>query len=290
MLVILTKDGSFILLSKIKILISILIASTQLLFGWLNMGYWGLIYSTIVVQIIAFTIYFRPFFIQYSNSFALFTRSDMKSVMIDNWRMPLIVLPGNFINNLTQSLPVFFLGRIDYQVLGYFSLARRIIDFPLKFITAAAQRLYIKELTDEVQTTGLGQMTFRKNLKLYGIIATILFLGIITLTKPLVPILFGAKWTLAVPYIILLGFLFSVRFVFGSLSFVMVLGKAPKFDIYWQVGFGLIITLVFLLSDYLSWSPLQSITIYTIAGVFSYFTYGFLCYKVANSRRILSIS
>jgi len=290
MLVVLTKDGSFKLISIIKIIVSILVASTQLFFGWLNWGYWGLVYSTIIVQMISFVFYFKPFYMQYKCDFKDISFNSSKIIMKAYWRLPLIVFPGNFLNNLVQSLPVFFLGRVDSQILGYYGLAQRVIGFPLKFLTAAVQRLYVKELTDEIEKTGIGVKAYRKNLKLYGIIAMVLILGLLIFTKHLLPILFGDEWLLAAPYVIVLGILFSVRFIFGGLSFVMVLGRAPKIDIFWQVFFSVVMTLSFLVCEFLEASPFITMLSYVLVGVFSYLFYGVLSYKVANSSSYLCVS
>lgn len=287
MLVALTKDGSFKLISFIKIIVSILVASTQLFFGWLNWGYWGLVYSTIIVQMIAFVLYFKPFYMQYKRDFKDFSFNCSKIIMKDYWRLPFIVFPGNFLNNLVQSLPVFFLGRVDSQTLGYYGLAQRIIGFPLKFVTAAVQRLYVKELTDEIEKTGIGVKAYKKNLKVYGIISIVLIFGLLAFTKPLLPYLFGIEWIPAVPFVLILGILFSVRFIFGGLSFVMVIGKAPKIDIFWQVFFAVVITLSFLVCESLEASPFITMLSYVLVGVFSYLLYGVICYYVAKSKKYL---
>jgi O-antigen/teichoic acid export membrane protein len=288
MLVALTKDGSFKLISSIKIIVSILGASTQLFFGWLNLGYWGLVYSTIMVQMIAFILYFKPFYVQYKDDFKDFSLKSSKIIMKTYWRLPFIVFPGNFLNNLVQSLPVFFLGRVDSQILGYYGLAQRIIGFPLKLVTAAVQRLYVKELTDEIEKTGIGVNAYKKNLKIYGMIAFVLILGLLTFTKPLLPILFGNEWLPAVPFAVVLGILFSVRFIFGGLSFVMVLGKAPIIDIYWQVFFAVGMTLSFLVCESLEASPFITMLSYVLVGVFSYLVYGVISYTLAKSMKYLS--
>jgi O-antigen/teichoic acid export membrane protein len=288
MLVALTKYGSFKLISSIKIIVSILGASTQLFFGWLNLGYWGLVYSTIMVQMIAFILYFKPFYVQYKGDFKDFSLKSSKIIMKTYWRLPFIVFPGNFLNNLVQSLPVFFLGRVDSQILGYYGLAQRIIGFPLKLVTAAVQRLYVKELTDEIEKTGIGVNAYKKNLKIYGMIAFVLILGLLTFTKPLLPILFGNEWLPAVPFAVVLGILFSVRFIFGGLSFVMVLGKAPIIDIYWQVFFAVGMTLSFLVCESLEASPFITMLSYVLVGVFSYLVYGVISYTLAKSMKYLS--
>jgi len=288
MLVALTKDGLFKLISSIKIIISILVASTQLFFGWLNWGYWGLVYSTIMVQMIAFILYFKTFYVQYKGDFKDFSINNSIIIMKTYWRLPFIAFPGNFLNNLVQSLPVFFLGRVDSQTLGYYGLAQRIIGFPLKFVTAAVQRLYVKELTDEIEKTGIGVKAYRKNLKIYGIIAFVLILGLLTFTKTLLPILFGNEWLLAAPYVILLGILFSVRFIFGGLSFVMILGRAPIIDIYWQVYFSVVMTLSFLVCEYLDASPVITILTYCVCGIVSYLIYGLISYNISKSKHLLS--
>ncbi|MBM3453885.1 MAG: hypothetical protein FJX80_01920 [Bacteroidetes bacterium] len=288
MLVALTKEGSFKIISSIKIIVSILVAFTQLFFGWLNWGYWGLVYSSIVVQMIAFALYFKPFYMQFNGDFKDFSFMRLKILMKTYWRLPIIVLPGNFLNNLAQSLPVFFLGRMDSQVLGYYALAQRIIGFPLKFVTAAVQRLYVKELIDEIEKTGIGVNAYRKNFKIYGIIAIILIFGLLVFTKPLLPFFFGNEWLPAVPYSIVLGIFFCVRFIFGGLSFVMVIGKAPKVDIFWQVFFAILMTLSFLVCEFLDASPLITILAYVLVGVFSYLIYGVITYTVATSKNYLS--
>lgn len=289
MLIILTKEGSFYLLAKIKIVLSILVAITQITFGYMNWGYWGLLYSTLLVQAIAFTMYFFPFYKELKSWFYAIELKEVKAIFSRNWRLPLLVLPGNFLNNIAQVIPVFFLGRIDYSVLGYFSLARRLIDFPLKFVIESIQRLYVKELTDEVAATGKGDVTFKKNLKILSAIAIVLFFGIITLTKPLLPLFFGEEWIPATSFVIVLSVLFCFRFIFGGLSFVLVLGKAPKLALWWQVSFCILMTLVFVLSEFFNWKPLITISIYTIVGVFCYSIYGFLSYKVSKSKEILSV-
>ena len=283
-----TKQGNYFLLSFIKILVSILVATTQISFGYLNMGFLGLLYSTLIVQIIAFLIYILPFIKSQIQNFKHINISTIKILIKDNWRLPLLVLPGNFLNNLVQNLPVYFLGWIDSKVLGYFSMARRIIDFPLKSINSATYRLYVKELTDEIILSGVGKNTFSKNLKLYSLISVILFLMILIFTKPILPLLFGDVWTPAVPYILILGLLFSIRFIFGGLSFIMILGKAPKLDLIWQICFGTFVACVFYLGIYYEFSAINVIKMYVISGVISYLIYGMLCKKVAYSSYYLS--
>jgi O-antigen/teichoic acid export membrane protein len=288
LLVWLTKHGSYLLLSKIKILVSLLVAATQIGFGYLNIGFLGLLYSTLIVQIIAFLIYFTPFIKTQYRNFKYINLFSIKSLLKDNWRLPFLVLPGNFLNNLIQSLPVYFLGWIDSNVLGYFSLARRIIDFPLKSINSAVHRLYVKELTDEIIASGVGIKTFSKNLKLYSLISLVLFVMVLIFTKPILPLIFGELWIPAVPYIIILGFLFCVRFVFGGLSFIMILGKAPKLDLIWQIFFGSLVSFVFYVGIYYDFSVINIIIMYVIMGVFSYLFYGYLCNKISYSKYYLS--
>ena len=289
MLVVLTKGGSFKLISSIKIIVSILVASTQLFFGWLNLGYWGLVYSTIMVQFIAFVLYFKSFYKQFQDNFKDLSFNTSKIIMKTYWRLPFIVFPGNFLNNLAQSLPVFYLGRFDSQILGYYGLAQRIIGFPLNFVTAAVKRLYVKELTDEIEKTGIGVNAYNKNLKIYGMIAFVLILGLLAFTKPLLPILFGKEWLPAVPFVMILGILFSVRFIFGGLSFVLVIGKAPIIGMFWQVYFAVVMTLSFLVCELFEASPFITLLSYVLVGVFSYFFYGVISYSIAKSKKYLSI-
>jgi O-antigen/teichoic acid export membrane protein len=289
MLVVLTKSGSFKLLSRIKIVVSLLVASTQLLFGWLSLGYWGLVYSTIVVQFIAFVLYARPFFREVRSQGHELTKESIVSVLSVHWRLPALVLPGNFLNNVVQVIPVFFLGKMDSQLLGYYGLAKRIIDFPLTFVTSAVQKLYVKELTDEIQMYGTAKRIYLKNLKIFGFVAVVLYIGIFLLTRPIVPLLFGDEWLPAVPFILILGFLFSVRFVFGGLSFIMILGRAPKFALLWQAFFGLAMTGIFVFCIEYGISSINTIFLYSLLGSACYVLYGILSYSVAKSKNLLNV-
>ena len=288
MMVILNQSGSFKQLSIIKIVVSVLVAFTQLFFGWLGMGYWGLVYSTMAVQFIAFISYYIPLDKEFKTDIKNCTFTEMKMIMLTNWRLPMIVFPGNFLNNLAQTLPVFFLGKIDSQVLGYYGLARRVIEFPLSFVATAVQRLYVKELTDEIKSTGTGRRSYIKNLKLFGVIAALLILGILTLTKSLLPILFGKEWVPAIPFVMILGILFSVKFIFGGLSFVMVIGKAPKIAIVWQICFAFIIILTFIMCEQFQIELINTVIAFVISGTLLYLIYGILSYQVAKSTRLLS--
>ena len=199
-----------------------------------------------------------------------------------------MVFPGNLLNNLVQSLPIFFLGRMDSQVLGYYGLARRIIEFPLQFVSSAVQRLYAKELLDEIEKTGAGFNAYKKNLKIFGFLAVVLIIGLLTMTRSLLPILFGLEWMPAVPYVMILGILISVRFVFGGLSFILVLGKAPKIALLWQIFFAIVMIITFLVCHFTKCSSIITILYYVIVGVFSYIFYGLLSYKVSKSNLNLS--
>lgn len=287
-LVSLSKSGNFKLLSGIKIVVSVLVASTQLFFGWIDMGYWGLVYSTIVVQCIAFAMYSVPFYLEFKNNLELCSKREMTKILHNYWRLPLFVLPGSLLNNVVQNLPVFFLARIDSQALGYYGLARRIIEYPLSFVSVATQRLYIKDISDEIAERGNGIQTFLKNLRINGVITLVLVIGILIGLKPLLPLFFGNEWLPAAPFILVLGIYFSVRYLFGGLSFVLILGSAPKFALAWQISFGLLVLLIFQLCFLYNLSVLNTIRVYSYVGIFSYFIYGVLSYQVAKRNEILS--
>jgi O-antigen/teichoic acid export membrane protein len=290
MMVVLTKNGSFKLLSSINIIVSILVATIQLLFGWLNMGYWGLVYSTIFVQCFAFLLYFFPFYKEFKNSFKDCSVIEMKKLFLTHWRLPLLIFPGNFLNNIVQSVPVFYLNKVDNELLGYFSISKRLIDFPLSFVSSAIKRLYIKELADEIENTGIGMLTFFKNLKIYGFIALILILGVFIFTEPLLPLIFGIKWLPAVPYVKILSIYFTFKFVFGSLSIILIFGTAPKLAFLWQLGYAIVLFTFFSFLSSTNIEPRFIIFYFVLIGVLFYLLYGFICSKVALSKKYLSLN
>lgn len=273
------KFGKFKLISKVRILLSVIIISLQISFGLLNLGYWGLVLSTVSVQIITFFVLFFPFLKFYKIELKSISISKIKSQLIKDKKFPLLVLPGNFLNNFTQNLPAFFLSKIDPVVLGYYGLSRRIIGFPLSFISSAVQNIFMKDASDEYNKTGKTQNSYRKNMFIFIIISGVLFVGILTLSDIWIPIIFGKKWSGASKYMLILSIFYLIRFVSGGLSFIMVFGKGPRIDIFWQIG-------LFLTSFLSLYLPIKfELSVYYVVLIFVTATSIFYLFYISQSHR-----
>jgi O-antigen/teichoic acid export membrane protein len=281
-----TKFGKFKMIATVRVILSICIGITQVSFGLLNWGYWGLVISSLVVQFITFLILIVPFYKQNFRFFKYLNLKDIVNVFKSNYQLPLLVLPGDFLNNITQNLPTFFLGKISPSLLGYYSLSKRILGLPLSFISASFRNIYIQEASKEFNQTGMSIVTVTKHLKLFCIIGLILIIGVSVLSSTLVPILFGENWKPAVPFIIVLSFSYVFRFISGTLSFIMILGNKSRFiDLFWQIAMLITIYLAFFISNFFSFSQMLTIVSYSTLTCIFYFAYVFQIIKVSKGLK-----
>ncbi len=280
-----TKQGEFKLISITRIILSIMVVACQISFGIADMGYWGLVSSTISVQAITFIFLFFLFIRKYNFLFREITMAGIKANLKSNKHLPLIVWPGNFLNTVTQNLPAFFLARIDATVLGFYSLSRRILGMPIAFMSSSVQSIFMKEATDEYAKTGKAVSTYKKNLILLSIFGIVVITGILSLGHWLIPLVFGSEWAGSVQYIYLLSILYAIRFISGSLSFVMLLGKGPKVDIFWQVTlFSLTYVIFSVIPE--NTQPINIVLVYCLATSIYYLLYMLQSYSVAKNPDI----
>lgn len=277
-----TRQGDFKTISIARICLSCLVVACQIGFGFMGLGYWGLVISTVSVQGITFVVFMILFVKKYGSHLRNIDGEGMRENLVRNRNLPLLVWPGNFLNNVTQNLPAFFLGRIDATVLGYYSLSRRILGVPMSFVANSVQNIFMKEASDEYASTGKASTTYKKNLILlsaFGVIITALIIG---LGSWIIPLAFGEQWVGSVEYIYILCVLYVIRFISGSLSFVMVLGKGPKVDIFWQVALFTLTYSVFSLIP-ADTRPLTIILVYCFATSLYYLLYMLQSYSLSKN-------
>lgn len=269
-----TKFGNFKFIAKTRIFLSLLIVICQVSFGLMNLGYWGLVLSTLLVQVLTFIILFIPFIVKNFRLIKFVRILDVVQIIKKNYQLPLYVLPGDLLNNITQNLPSFFIGKISESLLGYYSLSKKILGLPLNILSSAFRNIYINEASKEFTSSGKSIITVKKHLKIFIILGLLLIISTSIFTPLLMTTIFGKAWENAVPYIIILSFSYVFRFVSGTLSFIMILGdKSRKIDLFWQISMMALISSSFFISEYFKLSEFNTILIYSLATCIFYILY-----------------
>ena len=93
------------------------------------------------------------------------------------------------------------------------------ISLPLGFVSSAIQDVFRQEAAEEEIQKGNCKYTYPNTLKIGLIFAIILLFFCLTFVEPV--FVFGSKWADAGVYVIVLSFLFAIRFVAAPLSYTL---------------------------------------------------------------------
>lgn len=237
---------------------------TQIFFGWLQVGLFGLI-SGLLVRF----------------SFAVISLKDMASTLfIPHWQIspqrlwelariyhkfPKYNASATFLQFVSMHLPVLFLAATyGVQVAGWFSLGQRVLEAPITFLSKSASQVYLGELSLSLrQDDGDARHLYSKTLWRQSKWA-LLFAVVLILPAPwLFPWLFGESWRVTGIYVQALSLMFISQFLAQSLvaETLTVIGRQR-----WQLVFEIIkitmILLIFLLARYITVAPLVTVMAY----------------------------
>ena len=276
--------GKFKYYSFIRLISTIILVSSQIIFGLLEYNFLGFIYAIILQNILICCFGLFPIFNQIKKYGKSFSLTDMLNHIKANDKIILFSFPGNLVNRLTQSLPIFFLSYFNPIFLGYFSFSNQLLNYPLKLFNGIGN-MFKKEFNDEVRSYFTYKVAFKKYFKIFSIISVILLVGVYSLSDILIPILFGDKWIDSIIILKYLVLLVAVRFVVAGLSPVMILDYLPKYGILLQI-FYLILTSTFLFVGFNFFNGHMPVIIsYVLSSIIFYITY-FLVMKYFSNKRL----
>lgn len=270
----LTRLGQFSVLASLKVVSSLVAMVTQVAFAMGNLGFVGLVLSNLFTQFLVAIYLLIVSKSQISSRPISMNRRRIFDLAMKHWRLPILFLPGNVLSIFTKSIPTIFFARIDMDLLGYLAFTRRIMGLPLGALGSSMQRIYENALSNEITKTGKPLKVVLKSLRIFSCVGLLLFVGLVVVGRPAIPLLFGNQWLPAIPFVILFGFDFCNKFVFGSISSIMFFGKLPKFDIFWHLLNLLVVTMCFVAASHYQLSILWTAVAYVITSSLTYQLYG----------------
>lgn len=181
-------------------------------------------------------------------------------------RLAIWTLPAGLINGLAQYLPDLLINRqFGVHRLGQYSLANRMINFPMSFIAGSLQDIFRQQATLEFGEYGDCEKVFLRFLIILSAFAGLVLMPVILLAPYAFPLIFGKQWGGAGELIQAIGFLLIVRFVSSPLSYVWIIRDRQRLDFMWQIG----LLLVGLLSLGLPPLVMPEITLYQTLWIYS---------------------
>lgn len=265
------RHGLFKYLAVNRIIFSISNAGIQIGLGLMYLGFTGLI----VGNVISYAIVFILMTITAIKRTELLThRIVLKGVKtsVSNYKdFIAFTLPSDIVNNVARQLPTIMIGRyFSPIILGYYGMARRIIGLPLGFISNSIQDVFRKESTDEFNKTGGVVKTFKTTFALLTAFGVVFILGLYTVGDNLIVLLLGQQWVASLTIIKILSVVFIIRFIAGTMNFIVYLRQKQRLNFLFQTAFLSVVFFSFYGSHFFDLEETTTLIVYTISiGVYS---------------------
>lgn len=149
----------------------------------------------------------------------------------------LLSLPADFINMLTNQLPVFFISYYFTEaIIGQYNLTFRVIMGPLSILGVAILDVFKERAARDYNETGSCRPIFLKTARILAFVGVPLLLILYPLAPGLFAIIFGPEWREAGEYVQVLIPLFAAKFVISPLSYVIYIAERQAWDLVWQIA------------------------------------------------------
>ncbi|WP_287203752.1 oligosaccharide flippase family protein [Mesorhizobium sp.] len=164
--------------------------------------------------------------------------SEMKVTAIRFQKFGFFTFPGTLLSALSAAVaPFAFLALFNLEVAGQYALIERFVLMPIGIVAVAVSQVFTGEFSTLYRTekNGLNRAFRRSLLQLLavGLLPTIL--GMI-LSPSVVPLLFGADWTMAGRLCAIAFPIAYVRFVATALTMTLIIVDRQPLQFAWEIG------------------------------------------------------
>ncbi|MDA3860084.1 MAG: MOP flippase family protein [Melioribacteraceae bacterium] len=208
------KNMNFDILSKIEIFSISIGAMVAILFAILEYGVWALVFQTLTVSFLLMILNwifsdFRPKF--------YFSISEVKKVF--NFG---IHLSGfNILNFFVRNADYFLIGKfLGMTELGFYTLAYRIMLFPIKNITSILSKVLYPALSKIGNDNSKSRKLYLNVGKSIAFVSFPLMIGFFVVNENMIKLFFSEKWTSIIDLLYLLvpiGMIQSVYTLAGAI-------------------------------------------------------------------------
>lgn len=154
-----------------------------------------------------------------------------------HYRLTVWTMPSSLVNSMSQFLPDLLINRFfGPALLGQYSLAVRMLNMPIAFLSASIQDFFRQQASAEFNERGHCRSSFWRFTALTVTGALLFILPVIVLIPYIFPIIFGSQWSEAGTLIQAVAFLTIVRFISSPISYVWIIQRRQSLDFLWQIG------------------------------------------------------
>jgi O-antigen/teichoic acid export membrane protein len=242
----------------------------------------GLFCGLIVGQCLPALILFLGLRNKYQFGLSIVSTEKIKHVAFHNKQFPLFSLPSEFINRITNQLPVFMLNSfIGPASVGLYNLSMRILGLPIQFVGVAISTVFQKKAIEDFNNTGSCRGIFIKTFKSLVLISIAPTFVVLFFGPDLFQFIFGENWREAGVFAQILIVMVMLKLIVSPLSYTFFIAGKIKLDFFFHLGILGITTSSLYLG--LSFFNLKmGLLFFGLSYSFCYLTYLFFSYKFSN--------
>lgn len=274
------RKKEYNLMSFNAILTAILVPIVSISVGLIKNGPLGLFLGLLVSQVIPPAV----LLIGLARKEDLGLKYFDKTIMIEKARefrnFPIYSLPSEFINRLTNQLPVFMLSTYaGAGVVGLYSLCVRMLGLPISLIGGAISSVFQQKASHDYNETGSFRNIFVKTFKTLSVISIVPFVILLLFAPDLFSFVFGEAWRMSGEMARILCGMYLMKLIASPLSFAFIIKNKLKEDLFWHIWMLISNAMLFYLGFKLLGDSKKVIFIFSINYITIYLLYLIRSYK-----------
>jgi len=216
-----TKQKKYKVVASSKVWFSVASEPLKIGTGFLKSGGGGLLWSTLVGNLLATAIIVKQFFNDEPKGFRRDEDTNLMAVAKEYKEYPLYSIWGSILNRLAQWAHIgVFSHYYGVLAIGYMALCRRIFLNPLNIFSNSFSQVFFQKISVITDPKKL-QHFYHQNVLRFLAFSSILVVGVYLLPDNTMGFLFGEEWKDTLKYLRLLSWWYALNFVTSCLSFMI---------------------------------------------------------------------
>lgn len=207
-------------IAKATVIKSIVLATAQVLIGFLKNGFTGLIVGQVLAQIFANLKLAKNVI----KNKALLATISIKNILVlakKHINFPKYNMPHAFLNTISASLPIYmFSPFFGSDVVGYYSLALMIVLSPMMIISGAIAKVYNQKVVEIHNSNGDTYKFTISKIKELGLKILLPFAIFVVSAPQIFSFIFGSQWQVSGVYLQLLSPYIFMIFVVSIIAYL----------------------------------------------------------------------
>ncbi len=227
--------GQYGKITKSRVFISIFTVCLSLGFGFIHSGVFGLMVSLICGQLLGVMVLFRGINVNHIKG-VRYTAEKFRGNAWKYRKFPLYTLPSEFLNRLSNQLPIFFLSLVGgANAIGLFMRARQMLSLPVTQISGALGPVFKERANRQFLAKGECSQLYRKMFLVLFAAGTAPALLLFIFADDLFALAFGESWRNSGEYARILTVMYFMNFVVAPLANMFTIANRQHEDFYCHI-------------------------------------------------------